>query len=121
MMLPVGVALSQGGRLKILGIASHARCPAAPDVPTLREQGIVLAGDLWLALLAPPGTPEPPVAGRLAQEVGRFVSASDTDGFLAPNGLVADTADRARFIAYLDEDDRTWKARVDRLAVRLEG
>jgi tripartite-type tricarboxylate transporter receptor subunit TctC len=119
MMLPVGVALSQGGRLKILGIASHARFPAAPDVPTLREQGIELAGDLWLALLAPPGTPEA-VAERLAQEVGRFVSAPEATDFLTPNGLVADTADRARFIAYLEEDDRTWKARVDRLGVRLE-
>ena len=119
MMLPVGVALSQGGRLKILGIASHARFPAAPDVPTLREQGIELAGDLWLALLAPPGTPEP-VAERLAQEVGRFVSAPEAADFLTPNGLVADTADRARFIAYLEEDDRTWKARVERLGVRLE-
>ena len=119
MMLPVGVALSQGGRLKILGIASHARFPAAPDVPTLREQGIELAGDLWLALLAPPGTPEP-VAERLAQEVGRFVSAPEAADLPTPNGLVADTADRARFIAYLEEDDRTWKARVERLGVRLE-
>jgi tripartite-type tricarboxylate transporter receptor subunit TctC len=53
-MLPVGVALSQGGRLKILGIASHARFPAAPDVPTLRERGIELASNLWLSLLARP-------------------------------------------------------------------
>jgi hypothetical protein len=60
------------------------------------------------------------VAERLAQEVGRFVSAPEATDFLTPNGLVADTADRARFIAYLDEDDRTWKARVDRLGVRLE-
>ncbi len=119
MMLPVGVALSQGGRLKILGIASHARFPAALDVPTLREQGIELAGDLWLALLAPPGTPEA-VAERLAQEVGRFVSAPEAADFLTPNGLVADTADRARFIAYLEEDDRAWKARVERLGIRLE-
>ena len=54
------------------------------------------------------------------REVGRFVSDSEAAEFLTPNGLVADTADRARFIAYLDEDDRTWKARDDRLAVRLE-
>ncbi len=119
MMLPVGVALSQGGRLKILGIASDARFPATPDVPTLREQGIELAGDLWLALLAPPGTPEA-VAERLAQEVGRFVSAPEAADFLTPNGLVADTADRPRFISYLEQDDRAWKARVDRLGDRLE-
>jgi tripartite-type tricarboxylate transporter receptor subunit TctC len=119
MMLPVGVALSQGGRLPILGIASDARFPAASEVPTLREQGIELAGDLWLALLAPPGTPEA-VAERVAREVGRFVSAPEAAEFLTPNGLVADTADRRRFIAYLEEDDRAWKARVERLGVRLD-
>jgi tripartite-type tricarboxylate transporter receptor subunit TctC len=118
MMLPVGVALSQGGRLKILGIASHARFPAALDVPTLREQGIELAGDLWLALLAPPGTPEA-VAERLAQEVGRFVSAPEAADFLTPNGLVADTADQARFIAYLELDfGAFWGIKQRRTSVR---
>jgi tripartite-type tricarboxylate transporter receptor subunit TctC len=119
MMLPVGVALSQGGRLKILGIASEVRFPATPEVPTLREQGFQLAGDLWLALLAPPGTPEA-VAERVALDVGRFIATPEAGAFLTPNGLVADTADRRRFIAYLEEDDRVWKGRVERLGVRLE-
>ena len=48
------------------------------------------------------------------------MSAPEAAEFLTPNGLVADTADRRRFIAYLEEDDRAWKARVERLGVRLE-
>ncbi|PZW50911.1 tripartite-type tricarboxylate transporter receptor subunit TctC [Humitalea rosea] len=119
MMLPVGVALSQGGRLKILGIASTARFSAAPNVPTLREQGINLAGDLWLGILAPPGTPDA-IADRIAQEVGQVVAAPEAAGFFTPNGLVADTADRRRFIAYLVEEDAAWKQRAGRLGIRLD-
>jgi tripartite-type tricarboxylate transporter receptor subunit TctC len=119
MMLPIGVALSQGGRLKVLGIASGARFPAAPDVPTLTEQGIGLAGDLWLALLAPPGTPDA-VADRIDREVQSFVTAPGAVEFLTPNGMIADPMERKRFITYLADEDRIWKSRVERLGVRLD-
>lgn len=119
MMLPIGVALSQGNGLKILGIASAERFPAAPSIPTLTEQGIGLAGDLWLALLAPPGTPEA-VAERVSREVQGFITAPGASEFLTPNGIVADPMDRKRFITYLADEDRVWKGRVERLGVRLD-
>ena len=119
MMLPVAVALGQGGRLPILGVATAQRFSAVPMVPTLTEQGINLAGDLWLAILAPPGTPEG-AAERIAQETQAFVRAPDAGAFLTPNGLVADTQDRARFLAYLREDDAVWRARVERLGIKLD-
>lgn len=119
MMLPVAVALGQGGRLPILGVATAQRFSAVPQVPTLLEQGINLAGDLWLAILAPPGTPEG-VAERIAQETQAFVRAPDAGTFLTPNGLLADTQDRSRFLAYLREDDAVWRARVERLGIKLD-
>ncbi|WP_084698410.1 Bug family tripartite tricarboxylate transporter substrate binding protein [Muricoccus aerilatus] len=119
MMLPIGVALSQGGRLPVLGIASATRFPAAPEVSTLTEQGIPLAGDLWLALLAPPGTPAA-VADRISAAVQGFVAGPGAAGFLTPNGMVADPMSRDDFIAYLASEDRIWKARVERLGVRLD-
>jgi tripartite-type tricarboxylate transporter receptor subunit TctC len=119
MMLPIGVALSQGNGLKILGIASAERFLAAPGIPTLTEQGIGLAGDLWLALLAPPGTPEA-VAERVNREVQDFITAPGATEFLTPNGMVADPMDRKRFITYLADEDRVWKGRVERLGVRLD-
>ena len=119
MMLPVAVALSQGGRLPILGVATVRRFPAVPQVRTLVEEGIDLSGDLWLSILAPPGTPEP-IAERIAQETQAFVRKPEALDFLTPNGLIADTADRARFIANLQEEDAVWRARVARLNVRLD-
>ena len=119
MMLPVAVAIGQGGRLPILGVATAQRFSAIPQVPTLTEQGIALAGDLWMAILAPPGTPLA-VAERIAQETQAFVRAPEALAFLTPNGLIADTQDRARFVAYLQEDDAVWRGRVERLGIRLD-
>lgn len=119
MMLPVAVALGQGGRLPILGVATARRFPAIPDVPTLAEQGVELSGDLWLSLLAPPGTPDA-IADRVSEETQAFVRAPEALEFLTQNGLIADIADRQRFIAYLRAEDTIWRGRVARLNVRLD-
>lgn len=119
MMLPVAVAIGQGGRLPILGVATERRFSAIPEVPTLIEQGVNLAGDLWLAILAPPGTPAA-VAERIAAETQAFVRAPEALAFFTPNGLVADTQDRERFLTYLGEDDAVWRMRVERLGIRLD-
>lgn len=119
MMLPVAVALGQGGRLPILGVATAQRFPAIPQVPTLTEQGIPLTGDLWLSILGPPGLPAA-IADRIAEETQAFVRAPEALTFLTQNGLIADIADRQRFIAYLQEEDAIWRERVARLNVRLD-
>ena len=119
MMLPVGVAVAQGGRLPILGVATAARFPAVPNVPTLTEQGVPLASDLWLAILAPPGTPAE-IADRVARETNAFVGTPAAAEFLVANGFIPDTADRQRFIAYLAEEDALWRVRAERLGVRLD-
>jgi tripartite-type tricarboxylate transporter receptor subunit TctC len=51
--------VAQGGRVRVLAVASKTRIPEMPDVPTLAEVGL---GDLsvppqWNGLFAPLGTP----------------------------------------------------------------
>ena len=56
------VGLVQGGRLKALAIASAARIPALPEVPTTAEAGMPdFIVDAWFAFFAPAGTPAPVV------------------------------------------------------------
>ncbi|HYZ34840.1 MAG TPA: tripartite tricarboxylate transporter substrate binding protein [Crenalkalicoccus sp.] len=119
MMLPIGVAKAQGGRLRILGLATRARFPGAPEVPTLVEQGFQLDADLWLGILAPPGTPDA-VADRISEAVQSFVRAPEAAEFLTPNGLIADTLDRSGFIAFVKADDARWRERAERLGVKLD-
>ncbi|MGE0310076.1 MAG: tripartite tricarboxylate transporter substrate binding protein [Lautropia sp.] len=48
----------RSGRLKPLAIASLARSPLLPDVPTIAESGVPgYTGILWMGVLAPAGTP----------------------------------------------------------------
>ncbi|GGC52124.1 exported protein [Siccirubricoccus deserti] len=52
------IGLVQGGRIKALAIASAARIPALPEVPTTAEAGMPgFIVDAWFAFFAPAGTP----------------------------------------------------------------
>jgi tripartite-type tricarboxylate transporter receptor subunit TctC len=49
---------AESGQVKLLGVASLQRSPAAPQVPTLHEQGLTnFESSAWGALLAPKRTP----------------------------------------------------------------
>jgi putative tricarboxylic transport membrane protein len=48
----------QSGDVKVIGVASRARLPNLPDLPTIAETvpGVVSSG--WIVLMAPTGTPD---------------------------------------------------------------
>ncbi len=50
--------LHQGGRVRILGVATLARLPQIPEVPTIDESGVKgFSSTTFYALMAPPKTP----------------------------------------------------------------
>ncbi len=48
----------QGGKLRILGVTSPERLPAAGDIPTMKEKGVNFVRFGWLGICAPAGTPQ---------------------------------------------------------------
>lgn len=60
-ILPV-LGLVKSGKLKALAIASQARSPLLPDVPTFREGGLDYVTGTWFGLLAPARTPDAIIA-----------------------------------------------------------
>ncbi|AEI83058.1 extra-cytoplasmic solute receptor (plasmid) [Cupriavidus necator N-1] len=51
------------GKLRILGVATAARVPSMPDVPTIAEAGVPgYVFDAWFGVLAPAGTPKDIIA-----------------------------------------------------------
>ena len=58
--MPAGLQHSSGGRLRMIAQTGETRSPAAPNVPTMEEQGlkgfVVSSG---FAMFAPAGTPRP--------------------------------------------------------------
>jgi len=79
----LGVAQSQSGKLKALGVTSAQRVPAIPDLPTMAEAGVPgFEFTAWLALFAPAKTPQP-IVERLAELVNGIVRSPGMQESLA--------------------------------------
>jgi tripartite-type tricarboxylate transporter receptor subunit TctC len=48
----------KGGRIKALAVASDARAPGFPNIPTTKELGLNYTVSTWYGLWAPAGTPQ---------------------------------------------------------------
>jgi tripartite-type tricarboxylate transporter receptor subunit TctC len=91
MFVPTHVALplADAKEIRVLGVASDKRVAAAPDVPTLIEQGLPgFEVDLWFGLLAPAGTP-PEVVTRYNIALNEFLRAPKMIDELGKQGLVS--------------------------------
>lgn len=79
MFLSMSSALKQvqAGKLRALGVASLQRSSAAPELPTVAEQGLPGFEALsWYALMAPAGTPAE-VVDKIAGDAARALGAPD--------------------------------------------
>jgi tripartite-type tricarboxylate transporter receptor subunit TctC len=78
MELASSLKLHEGGKAKILAVASEKRLEALPDVPTLIEIGVPgMVSDTWNAISAPPKTPAPIIA-KLNRAINDVLGESDS-------------------------------------------
>lgn len=76
--VPNALAQVPTGRLKALAVTSATRAPQLPDVPTMQEAGVAgYDASIWLAMLAPPGTPKA-IVNRLNSEIGKIMATPET-------------------------------------------
>lgn len=109
-VLPAGsvVPLGREGKLKLLAVTSPKRSALLPDLPTLREAGIVgVEADAWVGLIAPAGTP-PEVQSKIHKEAAAALAdpgvvASLAKQFVSPIGNSPD-----EFRAVLKEEHDRW-------------
>jgi tripartite-type tricarboxylate transporter receptor subunit TctC len=76
----------QGGNLRALAIASPRHMQELPDVPTLKEEGVDVDGDLWTGVFAPRDTP-PAVVKKLEDEFVRIARLPEVAARLKPLGV----------------------------------
>jgi tripartite-type tricarboxylate transporter receptor subunit TctC len=85
--MPSSLPLVKEGKLRALGVTSLKRSPAAPDIPTIAEQGLPgFEAVSWFALFAPAGTPRA-VVDRLQAEVKKILVSPDVAKRLTDIGL----------------------------------
>jgi tripartite-type tricarboxylate transporter receptor subunit TctC len=85
--MPTVYTLIKGGKMNLIGVASPARSPLFPEVPTIAESGLPgFEFRSWFAITAPAGTPKDIVA-RLNAEVAKAVADPGTRDKLIAQGF----------------------------------
>ena len=106
--MPSSLPLVRDGKLRALGVTSAKRSAAAPDIPTIAEQGLPgFDAVSWFALFAPAGTPKP-IVDKLQREVSRILKLPDVAKRLAELGLDADGGTPEELAAYQRSEIVKW-------------
>ncbi|WP_414636858.1 Bug family tripartite tricarboxylate transporter substrate binding protein [Aquabacterium sp.] len=106
--MPSSLPLVREGKLRALGVTSAKRSAAAPDIPTIAEQGLPgFDAVSWFALFAPAGTPKP-IVDKLQLEVKKILDAPDTAKRLAEAGLDAVGSTPDELAAYQRAEITKW-------------
>jgi tripartite-type tricarboxylate transporter receptor subunit TctC len=106
--LPESIAHVKSGKLRALAIASSARHPLVPDVPTTAEAGLPqLAVENWTAIMVPASTPEAAVA-KLGAEVLKIMASPEIDERARTQGFRVDARGPQAFGAHLNSEVERW-------------
>ena len=105
---PESIAHVKSGKLRALAIASTARHPAAPDVPTSAEAGMpTLLVENWTGVMAPAGTPDA-IVGKVSAEVVKILAAPDVEERARTQGFRVDARAAEKFGLFLNDEVQRW-------------
>ena len=118
--VPNALAQVPQGRLRALAVTTAHRIPQLPEVPTLQEAGVPgYDASVWLALLAPAGTPRE-VVMKLNAEVGKLLADADTQKALYAAGVEAAPSTPEAMADYMAQELARWGKVVRETGIKLE-
>jgi tripartite-type tricarboxylate transporter receptor subunit TctC len=101
--LPAVLPHVRSGRVRAIAVGTPKRSPSLPEVPTVAESGYPgFDASLWLAFMAPAGTPAPVIA-RLQKEIAAAVHSKETSESLDKNGAEPLTSTPAELAAMIKD------------------
>ena len=111
MSVSVSLALppSRAGQVKIFGIGSSKRLPAAAEIPTVAEAGLPgYEASTWFGLFAPAGTPRE-IVEKINVEVATILADPQfREKFLAPQMFEPMASTPEAFADYIGAQRRKW-------------
>jgi tripartite-type tricarboxylate transporter receptor subunit TctC len=105
---PSAKSMSEGGKLKVLAVASPERIALLPDVPTVAEAGVpgyTMAS--WFGLLAPAKTSKS-IVERLSAETKTAVNSQTFKDRMKSVGLEVDGGTPAAMLETMRSDTQRW-------------
>ncbi len=108
MELASAIKLHEGGRARILAVATNKRIPNLPDIPTLDEAGVKgFESSTWNAIVAPPKTPAAIVA-KLNKAVNAALMSPEAQAHFAKVNLHAAGGTTAEAKAFIQKETVVW-------------
>jgi tripartite-type tricarboxylate transporter receptor subunit TctC len=98
----------EGGKLKPLAVAAAKRLYNFPDLPTVAETIPDFEAMGWLALMAPPGTPEP-VAQKISNDLRTVLERPELRQRFRDLGTYIRPTTPAELTAFIREQQRIWR------------
>jgi len=109
-----------GGRLRALGISSSQRVPAAPDTPTVAEQGLPgFETGSFQGIVGPAGIPRETVA-KLNAELIKALNAAEMKERFAKQGTEVRTGTPEAFGKWLVAEQAKWAKVVKESGVKFD-
>jgi len=115
-------ALSQvpNGRLNALAVTSAKRIPQLPNVPTMQEAGVPgYDATIWLALLAPAGTP-PHIVNKLNTEIAKIMNTTETNKAMFEAGVEVSLSTPEALTQLMTSEMSKWGKVVKEAGIKLE-
>ncbi|MEM5544388.1 tripartite tricarboxylate transporter substrate-binding protein [Sulfitobacter sp. AS92] len=99
------VDLAEAGEVKIIGVTSEERIPAAPDAMTMMEQGIDTSFVNWRGFFGAPGLPEAEKA-KYQEAIAKMYDTPEWEEVRARNGWVNIHNSGDDFQAFLEKQEK---------------
>nr|WP_240991137.1 tripartite tricarboxylate transporter substrate binding protein [Cupriavidus taiwanensis] len=110
----------QSGALRALAVTQPTRSPAAPNVPSLAEQGVPgIDVSSWYALLAPKATPQP-AADALGAEVRTLLATPAVRAELQRQGMEPVGSTPQALAQRIREETATWAKVIRQYGITAE-
>ena len=108
MELASAIKLHEGGRARILAVATNKRIANLPDIPTLDEAGVKgFESGTWNAIAAPPKTPAAIVA-KLNKAINEVLTSPEAQAHFAQINLHAAGGTPAEAAAFIKKETQVW-------------
>ena len=108
------------GKVRLLGVASNARHPHVPDVPTFREAGLPDVNlATWIFLMAPAATPDAVVA-LLNKSINDILRQPDTREKLLAQGFVQTGGSVEEMAARMKAEAELWGTVIKNANIRID-
>jgi tripartite-type tricarboxylate transporter receptor subunit TctC len=109
----------EAGRLRPLAVASAARVPALPNVPTLEELGYPqVEADNWYGMFAPAKTP-PAIIAKLHDVTVAALKSPDVHEKLGAQGAILVGGTPAEFAAFVHDEIAKWSKVVQEAGIKI--